>query len=73
MSAPAALACFGLVDLAVIATDLPVVAELAVLVAVTAVYLAGVWSRRAPLGLGAFRSALRRTPAARRPSLAGKA
>ena len=68
----AALTCFGLVDLVVIAADLPVVAELAVLAAVTAVYLAGVWSRRTPLGLGAFRSALRRTPAARRPSLAGK-
>ena len=59
----ASLACFGLVDLIVVATDLSVTVELAVLAVATVVYLAGVWSRRRMLGLLAFRSALRRRPA----------
>jgi O-antigen/teichoic acid export membrane protein len=57
-----ALACFGLVDLVVVWTERPLTAELVLLAAATLVYLAGIWSRRSMLGLGAFRSALRRRP-----------
>ena len=59
----AALACFGVVDVVVVVGDLPMLAGAAVLGVATLVYLAGIWSRRVPLGLGAFRSALRRRSA----------
>jgi O-antigen/teichoic acid export membrane protein len=67
----AALACFGFVDLVVIGTDLPLAGDMTVLAAGTLVYLAGIWSRRGLLGLGAFRSALRRRPA-RPAALSGR-
>ena len=60
----AALACFGAADVVVVVADLPVFAGAAVLGVVSLLYLAGIWSRRVPLGLGAFRSALRRRSAA---------
>ena len=57
-----AFACFGLVDLLVSRTALPLAGELVVLAVATLAYLAGIWSRRTLLGLSAFRSALRRRP-----------
>jgi O-antigen/teichoic acid export membrane protein len=55
-----AIACFGTVDLVVLAADPPLPVAAAMLAVATVVYLAGVWWRRAPLGLAAFASALRR-------------
>ncbi|MGI8523667.1 MAG: polysaccharide biosynthesis C-terminal domain-containing protein [Nocardioides sp.] len=67
-----ALACFGAVDVVVLASDLPVTIETAVLGIGTLAYLFGVWSWRDALGLGAFRSALRRRPGPTRQRLAAK-
>jgi O-antigen/teichoic acid export membrane protein len=58
-----AVACFGVVAVIARAAGLPLVVDAALLGVSTLLYLCGVWSRRATLGLGAFRSALRRRPA----------
>ena len=60
-----ALACFGTVDVVVLVTDLHLAVDATLLGLAAAVYLWGIWSRRASLGLLAFRSALRRAPKAR--------
>jgi O-antigen/teichoic acid export membrane protein len=65
-----ALACFGVVDLVLVSADLPVTVGVTLLGVAGLVYLSGVWSRRGKLGLGAFRSALRRGGVARSPRLA---
>ena len=46
-----------------VAAGFPPAIDAALLGVSTLLYLYGVWSRRATLGLGAFRSALRRRPA----------
>ena len=61
----AAFACFGTVDVVVLVTDLHLAVDATLLGLAAAVYLWGIWSRRASLGLLAFRSALRRVPKAR--------
>jgi O-antigen/teichoic acid export membrane protein len=58
--AAVAVLCFGTVDVLVLATGASSVVELAALGLGTLCYLAVVWSWRAALGLGSFRSALRR-------------
>jgi O-antigen/teichoic acid export membrane protein len=65
------VACIGTVDVVVLVTDQPLAVDLALLAIGTAVYLWGVWSHRATLGLLAFRSALRRAPTAEPHGLAG--
>jgi hypothetical protein len=62
----AALTCFGLVDLVVASTALPLSIDFVVLAAGSTVYGAFLWSRRTALGLGAFRSTLQRVPRGRR-------
>lgn len=69
-AAAAALACFGLADLVVVATDLPLSLDLTLLAVATVCYLALVWVRRQTLGLGAFREVLRRR--VRTPQRAGR-
>ncbi|MCW2797917.1 polysaccharide biosynthesis C-terminal domain-containing protein [Nocardioides sp.] len=62
--------CFGGVAIVAVAAGFPVAVDVALLGASLLVYVYGVWSWRAPLGLGAFRSALRRRPAPQTPGLA---
>ena len=57
-----AVVCFGVVDVVAVAAGFPLAVDVALLGASMLLYLYGVWSRRATLGLGAFRSALRRRP-----------
>jgi hypothetical protein len=66
-----AVACIGTVDVVVLVTDQPLAVDATLLGIGTAVYLWGVWSHRATLGLLAFRSALRRAPTAGPHGLAG--
>jgi O-antigen/teichoic acid export membrane protein len=58
-----AIACFGVAAVVAVAAGFPPAIDAALLGVSTLLYLYGVWSRRATLGLGAFRSALRRRPA----------
>ena len=60
----------ALVDIVVVArrTCPPAVDVALLAVGLAAVYLYGIWTWRATLGLDAFRSALRRRPRARRPA-----
>lgn len=58
-----AVVCFGVVDIVAVAAGFPLAVEVVLLGVGTLLYLYGVWSWRATLGLGAFRSALRRRPA----------
>lgn len=57
-----AVVCFGVVDIIAIAAGFPLAVEASVLGVGMLVYLYGVWSWRTTLGLGAFRSTLRRRP-----------
>ncbi|CAM3582664.1 flippase [Nocardioides zeicaulis] len=63
----AAVGCFGLVGLVMLARDPGPVADASLTAVALAAYLALVWSWREVLGLSAFRSALRRRERARAP------
>jgi O-antigen/teichoic acid export membrane protein len=65
-----AVVCFGGVDLIAAVTDFPRAVDLAMLAVSSLVYLYGVWAWRGPLGLGAFRAALRRRGGSRQAQLA---
>jgi O-antigen/teichoic acid export membrane protein len=67
-----ALVSFGAVDVLVLALNLPTAIDVAGLALGALVYLYGVWSWRNALGLGAFRSALRRRPGPPGPRLAAE-
>ena len=57
-----AVGCFGTAGVIGLVAGLPTPAEVAILLAGTLAYLAGVWTCRTRLGLDAFRTALRRRP-----------
>jgi peptidoglycan biosynthesis protein MviN/MurJ (putative lipid II flippase) len=65
----AAVVCFGVVDVVAAVGDLPLAVDVALLGVGTLAYASVIWSWRATLGLGAFRSALRRRPGASSPRL----
>lgn len=60
-----AVACFGVVDVVAAVGGYPAVVDGVLVGAALVLYLYGVWSARATLGLDAFRTALRRRPARR--------
>ena len=57
-----ALLCFGVAGILVAVTGWPLAVDVALMAVATLSYAAGVWTWREALGLGAFRSALRRRP-----------
>jgi O-antigen/teichoic acid export membrane protein len=67
-----AVVCFGVVDIVAIAAGFPLAVDAALLGVSILVYLYGVWSRRATLGLEAFRSAVRRRPSPQAHRLAAE-
>jgi hypothetical protein len=60
LAAAISLATFGAVDLVLLLAEPALGVALLVLAVGLAAYLLGVWSLREPMGLNAFRSALRR-------------
>lgn len=66
-----AVGTFGTASLLVALTGWPLAVEVALVVVAAIAYVAGIWTWRDALGLGAFRSALRRRPGAGRRGTPG--